>query len=65
MFGNLNVSLVCVMSYTLAAAALSFASLLCELILELFIVRGHQVSVGISGYWYQQEWILVTHTGWF
>ena len=35
--------------------ALSFVSVLCELILELFIVRGNHVSVGIGGYWYQQE----------
>ena len=35
--------------------ALSFVSLLCELISELFIVRGNHVSVGIGGYWYQEE----------
>ena len=35
--------------------ALTFVSVLCELILELFIVRGNHVSVGIGGYRYQQE----------
>ena len=54
---------VCVVSLTLADVALSFLSLLCELILELFIVRGHQVSVGISGYWYQQESVDVSIKG--
>ena len=48
---------------TLATSALSFASLLRELILELFIVRGYHASVGIRGYWYQQESVDVSIKG--
>ena len=51
------------MSYTLVAAALSFVSLLCELILELFLVRWYQVSVGVSGYWYLQESVDIVSRG--